>query len=174
MKKIVLAIAAAIMMSANVMAQEEQKQERQPRQFDRTEMIKNQTNQMIQEYGLNEEQGKKLLELNTNFSDKMPMMGRGFGGPRGQRGQAQGQRPQRDENATQGERPQRENGAQGGQQRPRMNREEMMKNMEAYNKGLEDIMSAEQFQKYKDNMQKRMQRPRGNRGRRQQQQQQQQ
>ena len=160
MKKTILAIAAAMMMSVNMMAQDAEQKKDQPRQFDRTEMTKQRTEQMAKEYGLNEEQTEKLLKLNTEYAEKLPMMGRGpRGGQRGERPQAGERRmPQRPDTARQGgERPQRG-------PRPMMNREEMMKNMEAYNGELEKIMTPEQYQKYKANTQRRMQvGPRGQR-----------
>ena len=79
MKKTIVAIAAAVMMSANLMAQDDQKQDQQPQQPDKTEMIKQHTDQMVKDYGLNEEQADKLLALNTEYADKLPMM---FRGPR--------------------------------------------------------------------------------------------
>ena len=154
MKKTILAIAAAVMMSANVMAQNDDQQAPQPRQFDPAEMVKQRTEQMVKEYGLDEEQSKKLLDLNTSFYGKMPMMGGRGGqrGPWGQRPQAGEQRPQqRPDTLRQGPRPQRG-------ERPQMNREEMQKQMEAYNTELEKIMTAEQYQKYKEDQQKRMSR----------------
>ena len=74
MKKTILAIAAAIMMSANVAAQDKKDQGQQPQQPDKTEMIKQHTDQMVKDYSLNQEQGEKLLVLNTEYADKMPMM----------------------------------------------------------------------------------------------------
>ena len=158
MKKTILAIAAAMMMSANVMAQGNQ----QRPQMDPAEMMKARTEQMVKEYGLNEEQAKKLEVLNTNFAQKMPMMPM----MRGQRGQGQrpqgqmgqGQRPQRQQGDTirRGERP------QGQGQRGQMNFEEMRKNMEEYNAELQKIMTEEQFKKYTENNQRRM----GQRGQR--------
>lgn len=165
MKKMILAIAAAMMMSANVMAQGNQ----QRPQMDPAEMMKARTEQMVKEYGLNEEQAKKLEVLNTNFAQKMPMMGgqRGQGqrtqGQTGQRQRGQGQterdqRPQRQQGDTirRGERP------QGQGQRGQMNFEEMRKNMEEYNAELQKIMTEEQFKKYTENNQRRM----GQRGQR--------
>ena len=164
MKKMILAIAAVITMSANVMAQDDQQQQGpQPRQFDRAEMMKQRTEQVVKDYGLNEEQAQKLLELNNQFAEKLPMMmmGRGaMGGPRGQRPQAGQQRRERPQQADTARRGQMR-GERGN--RPMMSREEMMKNMEAYNSELEKIMTPEQFAKYKDDMQKRMQQ--GMRGR---------
>ena len=155
-----LALAAAMMMSASAMAQEAQQQ--QPRQMDMGEMAKMRTEQMVKDYGLNEEQAAKLLELNTEFQTKIPMMGRGMrGGQRGGQRAENGERPQRPQMGQGGERPQRQQMGQGGE-RPRMNFEEMQKNMEAYQAGLEKIFTEEQMAKYKENMQNRMQR--GQRG----------
>jgi len=150
MKKTFLAIAAAVMMSANMMAQDQQQTPQAPPQMDKEAMIKQRTEQVVKDYGMNEEQAGKLLALNTEFFDKMPMMGMGRGGFRG--GQ-RGQRPQ----MGQGERPQGEH-RQGD--RPRMSREEMQKQMEAYNAELKKIMTEEQYAKYQEDQQKRMQRMR--------------
>ncbi|MCR5159287.1 MAG: DUF4890 domain-containing protein [Prevotella sp.] len=149
MKKTFLALAAAMMMSIGAMAQQ---QGPQPRQFDPKEMAKQRTEMMVREYSLSEEQSAKLLDLNVRFADKMPMMGRGFGGQRGQRPQAGEQRrPQRNDTTRQGG-PRAPRG-----ERPQMNREEMMKQMEAYNNELKEIMTEEQYQKYQENQQRRMQ-----------------
>lgn len=161
MKKTILAIAAAIMMSANVAAQDKQEQVQQPQQPDRTEVIKQQTDQTVKDYGLDEAQAAKLLTLNTEYAEKIPMMFRGpRGGQRGQRPQANRQRPQRPDGAVQGQRPPRG-------ERPQMDREEMRKNMEAYNAELQKIMTEEQYKKYQEDVQKRMQRgPQGGPGQR--------
>ena len=125
MKKTFLALAAAMMMSVSMMAQDQQAPQR--RQFDPAEMAKQRTEMMVKEYELNEEQAKKLLDLNTQYADKMPMMGP-RGGQRGERPQAgERQRPQRPDSTRQGQ--QRPGRGEG----PRMNREEMQKQMEAYN-----------------------------------------
>ena len=158
MKRTILAIAAAMMMSASIMAQDNNEQQREPRRTDRTEMLKMRTEQMAKEYGLDEAQQKKLLEVNTQYADKLPMMmmGRRGGGPRGERPQAGQQRPQRPDSARQGG-PRGERG-----QRPQWNREEMQKNMEAYNAELKTIMTEEQYAAYKkDNENRRAQMRRG-------------
>lgn len=159
MKTTLMAIAAALMMSATVMAQNEQPQGQGPRQMDRAEMMKARTEQMVKEYGLNDEQAKKLEALNTEFAEKMPMMR--FPRREGQAGQ--GQRPERREGqAGQGQRPERQQGdtLRRGQrqqgQGQRMNFEEMRKNMEEYNAALEKIMTQEQFAKYRESMGRRM------------------
>ena len=155
MKKMFLALAAAMMMSASAMAQEATEQQQRP---SNEEMLKMRTEQMVKDYSLNEEQAAKLLELNKEYQEKIPMMGMGMG--RGQRGGMRGQRPEGGNRPQAGERPQRPQG-QGGE-RPRMNFEEMQKNMEAYQAGLEKIFTEEQMNKYKENMQNRMRGPRGN------------
>ena len=161
MKKTMMAIAAAMMMSASMMAQNEQPQAQQAPQMDRAEMLKARTEQMVKDYGLNEEQAKKLEALNTEYAEKIPMMPmmRGQQGQRGQRPQGQmgqGQRPQRQpgDSTRRGQRPQM--GQMGQGQRPQMNFEEMRKNMEAYNAELEKIMTQEQYAKYRESMGRRM------------------
>ena len=60
MKKMILAFAATMMMTA-AMAQDDNQQGRQERRrMDRTEMIKNRTDRTVKQYGLNEEQAKQL------------------------------------------------------------------------------------------------------------------
>lgn len=183
MKKIALAIVALMTMGATSMAQNEpQVAPQMPPQVDRTQMIQNQTNQMATEYGLSAEQSQRLLDLNTRFADRLPMMM--MGGPRGQFGQRpdsarRGQRPNRDMQAPGGQRPNRD--MQAGGQRPQrpdsarrggngprgqrpggMNFEQMQQNQEAYMRELEGIMTPEQFNKYKqDQEQRRSQMRRG-------------
>lgn len=154
MKTTMIAIAAAIMMSATAMAQDEQTQGQRPRQMDRAEIIKARTEQVVKEYNLNEEQAKKLEALNAEYADKIPMM-------RGQRQQGQGGRGQRPEGQMgQRQRPDRQpgdsvrRGPRNNGQQP--NFEEMRKNMEAYNAELEKIMTQEQYAKYRENTNRRM------------------
>ena len=111
-------------------------------------MVKAQTERMVQEYGLNEAQKAKLLELNTQYAGKLRMGGRGgqrggqrFGGPQG--GNQQG-------SMQQGERPSRE------QMEARM--KEMRANREAYNAELKNILTEEQFSKYEEAEKQRMER----------------
>ena len=92
MKKLMMTMVAALMLTATAMAQENNGR-REGRNFDPAEMVKAQTERMVQEYGLNEAQKAKLLELNTQYAGKLRMGGRGgqrggqrFGGPQGQRG----------------------------------------------------------------------------------------
>ncbi len=181
MKKAMMALAAALMMSATMVAQtEEQPQAPQVPTMDQAEMIKARTEQMVKDYGLSEEQAGQLLALNTEFADKMPpMMGGRRGFMRPQRGegrpQADGDRPERrrgngEARPERGERRQlpdsvRQMRRMGGGQP--FDREAMMKVMEEYNAGLEKIFTEEQFTKYKEDMQRRRQQgPRGRRGER--------
>jgi len=155
-----MAIAAAMMMCTNMMAQETQQQPgQQPRQFDPAEMAKNRTETMVKEYGLNEEQAQKLLELNIKQSERMPMMMMGPRGQRGQRPQTGDQQPRRERPQT-GEQPRQPRG-----DRPQMSREDMQKAMEEYNAELQKIMTEEQYKKYQEaQAQRRQMGPRGQRG----------
>ena len=155
MKKTIMAVAAAVMMSVSALAQQEVQPQQaggEPRQMDKTELVKQHTERMVTEYGLNADQAAKLLEVNTQYFDKMPFMMM-----RGQRGGQRGQRPQQMRG---GQRPQRIGGERG--QRPMMNREEMQKNVEAYNAEVEKILTADQFTKFKESQQRPQQR--GQRG----------
>ena len=137
MKKILLTIVAGMLMTANVMAQEANQNRPERRQMDPKEMVKQRTNETVEKYKLSEEQAAKLLDLNTKFMGKIPM-----GPMAGMRGQ--GRRPQ---------------GQMG-------NREEMRKNMEAYNAELKTILTEEQYQAYTKDQQNRFQGQRGQRPRR--------
>ncbi len=179
MKKTMMAIVAAVMMSANMAAQTEvQRQTPQQPVMDKSEMIKMRTEQMVKDYELTEEQTGQLLKLNTEFADKMPMMMMGPGmrdGQRGQRGnmrrQMRGPRMQGDEARRQmpdSVRPERMQRPMG--ERPGFGREDMRKVMDEYNEGLKKIFTEDQFKKYEENMNNRMQQmrrgPRGPRGQR--------
>lgn len=157
MKKVMLTMVAVLMMSATAMAQDNNGP-RQRRHMDKAEMVKMQTERMVKDYGLDEAQQAKLLELNTQFAGKLQMGGpRGPRGPRGgQGGQRGGQRVDGQTGATQqangqqGERPNRE------QMEARM--KEMKANREAYNGELKKIMTTDQFAKYEAAEKQRMER----------------
>jgi hypothetical protein len=147
MKKIVIAITAALTISLGAMAQEGQPEGNRGRgRMNQTEMIQRRTDAMTQRLGLNETQAKKLLELNTKYAGKM--------GPRGGM-----QRPPRQAapiDTAQRPRPE----MRGRGQMP----EEMRKNMEAYDTELKAILTEEQYEAYKKDLQNRPQR--GGEGRR--------
>ncbi|MBR6606195.1 MAG: DUF4890 domain-containing protein [Prevotella sp.] len=149
MKKIFLTLAAAVVLSTSVFAQDDNGRQ-QRRQMDPKEMVQKRTEQTAKQYNLDEAQTAKLLELNTKYSETM------FRGMRMRGGQNMGQ----------GQRPQRQ-GQMGGQRRQmtdeqraemQKRREEMQKQMEAYNTELKSIMTEEQYKKYQEDMQKRQQR----------------
>lgn len=165
MKKIVLAAMMAFMVSGTVLAQDGRPEGGMPK-FDKSEMIEKQTNQMVEKYGLDKKQAKKLLKVNKAYADKLrPMHGPHMGpGPRpdGDKGPRpdgnQGPRP----DAKQGQRPEMKDSTR----RPPFDKERfeaMMKeertNREAYNKELKKIMTVDQYAKYEESMKQKMQRP---------------
>ena len=91
MKKLVLTMIAMVTMSLSAMAQDTAQVRRQ---FNPEQMAKMRTDATVQKYGLNEEQAKKLLDLNTRFADKIRPMGP-MGGQRRGGQRMQGDRPQR-------------------------------------------------------------------------------
>ena len=148
MKKLILAF-VALMTMTSVQAQDDNNSARgERRQFDRTEMLKRRTDETVKKYGLNEEQAAKLLELNTKYAGKM---GAGMGAPRdGRRG---GARPDagRDRNRQQGQRP-----GLTEEQRQNMEKQraERQAAMEQYAAELQAIMTPEQYEAYKADMEK--------------------
>ena len=163
MKKIVLTMIAAVMMSATAMAQQANPNNGERRQFDPKEMVKQRTDETAKKYGLNEEQTAKLLDLNTRYMGKIGPMG-GMGGMRQGQGHRQmGQRPQgapqRSQNDTVRSERQRPQGNFGGG----ANREEMRKNMEAYEAELKTIMTEEQYKAYQNDSVSRRPMRRGDR-----------
>ena len=151
MKKLVLTMIAMVTMSLSAMAQDTAQVRRQ---FNPEQMAKMRTDAVVKKYGLNDDQAKKLLDLNTRFAGKIRPMGP-MGGQRRGGQRMQGDRPQRmnpDSLRAQGQR--RGQGQRGGG----FNREEMQKNIEAYNNELKSILTPEQYEAYqKDEQQNRRQ-----------------
>ena len=151
MKKLVLTMIAMVTMSLSAMAQDTAQVRRQ---FNPEQMAKMRTDAVVKKYGLNDDQAKKLLDLNTRFVGKIRPMGP-MGGQRRGGQRMQGDRPQRmnpDSLRAQGQR--RGQGQRGGG----FNREEMQKNMEDYNNELKAILTPEQYEAYqKDEQQNRRQ-----------------
>lgn len=158
MKQTILSIAALLMLSTAVMAQNGQDQRPGQQRLDRTEMIQKRTDDVVKKYGLNEEQAKQLLSLNTKFADQM--------GPRGGRpGQGmrpgnRGPRPQGNDSLRH-QRRQRPQGEAGQQGRPQRNNQ-----MQAYEEELQKIMTPEQYKAYRADMEERMKQFGGQRGQR--------
>ena len=179
MKKMILAITAALMMSVTMTAQETTTEEKpEMKRPDMTEMVKQRTDETVKKYGLNEEQAAKLLELNTKY---MGNFGPRRGGmrPGGMR-EARGMRPDsmrqhrmRPDSMRQ-HRMRPEGEMKEGQERParpemregrpgmRGDREGFRKQMEEYNAEIQKIVTEEQYKAYKEDQEKRMQQgPRG-------------
>lgn len=147
MKKYLLAFVLLFSLSnLCVMAQENNGRKK----MDKSEFIQKQTERMAEWYGLDENQTKELLDLNTQYSNKM-FMGRRVGPGNGMH----------------------RNGAMNKdslriKERPSKEQiEEMMKKrteeLEAYKSGLKKIMTDAQYSKYEEDMKNMMQRrPRNN------------
>lgn len=155
MKKIMIAMAAAILMSTTALAQDEKKQGNRPeRKFDKTEMVKKRTDDAVKKYGLNDKQAKELLDLNTKYADKMGPR-RGHHGPRGPRPEGRPMPPRDGQQGARegGKRPELTAEQKAQMEADRKQHEETMK---AYDDELQKIMTAEQYKQYKEDMQKRM------------------
>lgn len=124
------------------------------------EMAQHHTDRMVKMYGLNEQQAKQLLDLNTEYAGKLPM---GFGRKFAQGHHGQGRRGG---NWMQGDSLKKQADqatAATAQQRPALSKEEMDKRRaemkaqrDAYDKKLATIMTDTQFKKYQENVGKRM------------------
>ena len=148
MKKMLLAV-MAVMMSVNMMAQNEENANPERKPMDKTEMVKMRTDRMVKKYGLDDEQAAKLLELNTEYSEKM--------GPRMDR-----RRPAKPMQRMQRMKPDQEKEKLDTMKvmKPSLNmvaREDMQKARENYNAKLQEIMTEGQFKAYKEDEQKRHQ-----------------
>lgn len=153
MKRMILTMMAAALVSMTALAQEEKQGQRPEPKFDKAEMVKHRTDETVKRYNLNSEQAKKLLELNNKYADKMwprpPHRGH-MGGPgrppkdKGD-GKCQCPKPQKDD-----QRP-----APPKDEKRAENHKKMKETMEAYNAELQKIMTADQFKSYQEDMQKR-------------------
>lgn len=147
MKKYLLAFVLLFSLSnLCVMAQENNGRKR----MDKSEFIQKQTERMAERYGLDENQTKELLDLNTQYSNKM-FMGRRVGPGNGMHRNG----VMNKDSLRIKERPSKEQ------------IEKMMKKrteeLEAYKSGLKKIMTDAQYSKYEEDMKNMMQRrPRNN------------
>jgi len=71
MKKIMMIMAAAILMCTSAVAQTSKKTV-QKKQVQKTQVKTDQTQQMVKELGLNDTQAAKLKTLNEKYAKKMP------------------------------------------------------------------------------------------------------
>lgn len=153
MKRMILTLMAAALVSMTALAQEEKQGQRPEPKFDKAEMVKHRTDKTVKRYNLNDKQAQQLLELNNKYADKMgprpPHRGH-MGGPgrppkdKGD-GKCQCPKPQKD-----GQRP-----APPKDEKRAENHKKMKETMEAYDAELKKIMTAEQFKSYQEDMQKR-------------------
>jgi len=147
MKRFVLALAAVMMLSLTVNAQDNHR--RQGRQMSKEEMIQRRTDRLAEDLGLNDSQKAALLKLNTEYADKL---GNGMR-PR------TGVRKERTDSVKK-ERP-------SAEQMQKL-REEMQATRDSYNAELKKIVTEEQYAKYEKLQKERMQRfgnrQRGGRG----------
>lgn len=154
MKKIMMTMAVALMMSAAAFAQSDNQQSgnKQGQRPTQEQMAQRMTERMVSTYGLTDAQKTKLLALNKKYAGKIPM-----GGPRGGKGPGKGPKPGSNTNA-------KIDGQTGAtQQAPsseemEKRRQEMKANREAYNKELKAIFTDVQYQKYTENEKARMHR----------------
>lgn len=161
MKRIVMSIAALLLLSTAAIAQDNQGQRPERQRMDRTEMIKQRTDDIVKKYGLNEEQAKQLLSLNTKYLGQMGgQRGPRRGGPGMGPGNG-GQRPQMND-TTARRRP------QGGQRQggPRQGGMQMGGQMQEYNQELQKILTPEQYKAYQADREERMRQFGGQRGQR--------
>lgn len=148
MKKIILGLMAAMMIGATATAQNQD--------ADKTEMIQKRTESVAKKYGLDEGQTQKLLELNTKYAGIMaparPMRGnRPNGGAMRQRPPRQaGERAEANDSTARGRFRLTDEQKANMEER----RKQMAEQLEAYDKELQTIMSAEQYQSYKADMEK--------------------
>ena len=153
MKKILLTMAAAFIMSATAFAQGGFG----GGQFDPEQMIKMRTDRTVEQYKLNAEQAKQLLELNTKYNDRlMGGFGRMGGGRRGgQGGPGGGMGPGGGGFGQGGQMPQLTDEQRAQMEESRKKREEAQKE---YDAELEKIMTPEQFKQYQEDQKNRRQR----------------
>lgn len=155
MKKTLLTLVMALVMTSVAFAQDNNNQRRQGQRPDPEQMVQAMTDRMATTYGLNDTQKASLLQLNKEYVSKLPRMGGPRGGRPGGRQGFGGGRPN-------GDRPQQ---VEGQRQRPSQEemekrRKEVEATQEAYNAGLKKIFTDEQYKKFTADQQKRQ----GNRG----------
>lgn len=147
MKKIMLTMIAAMVMSSAVFAQNNKEEKRyQGNRPNKTEMIKHRTDRVVEKYKLDDKQAAQLLELNTKYADKI-------GGPRGRHGhhgRHHGMKPGEKPDANTGATPQREKNREEFEKM----RKEREANRKAYDAELQKIMNADQYKEYQADMKK--------------------
>ena len=160
MKKLIITLMAAALISATATAQKEDKCKCPEKKFDKTEMAKHRTDDMVKEYKLSDKQAKQLLELNTKYADKMrPPRHHGPKPGHGPKADEKGQRPEPPKANDKGQRPEPPKDGQRPE-RPKDGKHEahhkqMQETMKAYEAELQKIMTPDQFKAYQSDMQNR-------------------
>ena len=144
MKKVLCLTIAALALTLGAYAQENGQRQRGERPDEAT-MVKMRTERMVKELGLDATQEAKLLELNQKYPHVM--MGPGGPGRDGHGGPGMG-RPPKDDN----------NGDKSREDRMK----EIQAEREAYDAGLKEILTEDQYNTWQENRDKRPQgRPHG-------------
>lgn len=143
MKKIIITMMAAMLVSVSAVAQEQSKKEQRPeRKFNKTEMVKHRTDETVSRYKLTDKQAKQLLELNTKYADKMMPRGPHHHGRPG--GPGADRRPPMPPKDMEGKRPE----PPKDDAKMKARHQEMEKTMKAYDAELKKIMTSEQYKLY--------------------------
>lgn len=151
MKKVICMFAVAFALTTA--SAQDNSDNRQRQRVDRTEM-------MVKEYNLNAEQTEKVKALNEKYKDLFGMRGRGFGGPRGPRPQAQQNDGQPTAPTAQQRPPRNFDGQMPNREEMEKRMKERREKMEAYDSELKQIMTKEQYAAYEKNREEmRMRRP---------------
>lgn len=150
MKKIVMTMAVALLVSTGAMAQDVKNPER--KQLTKAEMIQHRTDRMVKTYQLSEEQAAKLLELNNQYADVTAGPRRGGNGPRPDFRRPDGKPQEQMPDSL------KKKGPRGEKMGGMPNFEEMKKKMDEYDAKLQAIMTPEQYAAYKADREKMMQR----------------
>ena len=148
MKQMIMTLLAAVMVSTAAVAQDKDSNKPSVDNNRKQEMVKHRTDRMVEDYQLNDKQAKKLLELNTEYADMMRPRHHGHHGHHGPHGM-RGERPEPPKADMKGERPEPPKGDR------EEHRKEMAETMKAYDAELQKIMTKEQYEKYKADMQQR-------------------
>lgn len=132
MKKAIIIALSALALCAGANAQEHRQDHKRP---DQAAMIQGRTDHMAEKYGLDETQKSKLLELNKEFFGKMR---------HGKMDRGKMRRPELSESQKQE--------MEARKKAMEARKKEMDENRAAYEAGLKSILTEEQFQAYKKDL----------------------
>ncbi|MBP5217780.1 MAG: DUF4890 domain-containing protein [Bacteroidales bacterium] len=139
MKKAIIIALSALALCAGANAQEHRQDHKRP---DQAAMIQGRTDHMAEKYGLDETQKSKLLELNKEFFGKMR---------HGKMDRGKMRRPELSESQKQ-EIEARKQEMEARKKEMEARKKEMDENRAAYEAGLKSILTEEQFQAYKKDL----------------------